>query len=55
MIQGKLRKGMNSIMTKFGAHPGDGEEVTVTDEVDVNICRKFVRGISDLGERMGEK
>jgi hypothetical protein len=44
---------MTLIMACIEAHPGQGEEVAVMDEVDVCVCSGSVWDISDLEERMG--
>jgi hypothetical protein len=45
------------IMGCIGAHPGQGEEVTAMDDVDVDVGvgAGSVGGVSDLWERMSEK
>ena len=42
-------------MTCVRAHPDQGKEVTVMDDVDVTIRDESVSGVSDLKERMGKE
>lgn len=46
---------MNLIMPCMEAHPANGEEVRVMDEVDVHVGRVSINSISSLRERMGGK
>lgn len=46
---------MNLIMPCMGAHPTNGEEVMVMDEVDVHVGQVSINSISSLRERMGRK
>jgi hypothetical protein len=36
------------------SHPDGTKEVMVMDEVDVNVCRLSISGITSVNERMGE-
>jgi len=40
-------------MACIEAHPDQGEEVAVMDDVDVRVENGSVSGVSDLKERMG--
>jgi hypothetical protein len=46
---------MNLIMPYMEAHPAQGEEVMVVDDVDVNVGLGSISSIFSLEERMGEK